>query len=314
MTGEYKQSIMKTYIAHNDYEPLEHIFYHSPMKNVFYVNLKLKHRNIYQWLLSVTGFYRYFPSFYMSKETIQNLKQIESGNKIIIVDHKHLTHLKVVNYLLNRDVERHLFIWTPLSQIYQKRSHKRICSRTSKIGEMFSLSGFDIGDRCYFSDLKIKNQFFYEPTEEEIKLGEQDIACDCYFLGHDKGRQEELLKIKSIIEKQSLTCEFNIMRNHGNYCSYAENIEHIKHCRCIVDFTKGQNGLSLRPLEALFYRKKLMTNNPTIIQQSFYNPQNIFVIGMDDWNKLYDFIKSPFVEIPQTVMEQYLFTTWVNSY
>lgn len=305
---------METYFAHNDYEPFEYIFHHSPMKNVFCVNLKLKHRNNFQWFLSVTGLYRYFPSFFMSKDAIQNLKKIERGNKIIIVDHKHLTHLKVVNYLLDRGVERHLFIWTPLSQIYRKHSHKRIYSRISKIGEMFRLSGFDIGDRHYLSDLKIKNQFFYEPTEEEIKLGEQDIASDCYFLGQDKGRKEKLLEIKSIIEKQSLTCEFNIMGNRGNYCSYAENIERIKHCRCIVDFSNGQNGLSLRPLEAMFYQKKLMTNNPTIIQHPFYNPQNIFVIGLDDWNKLRDFIKSPFAEIPQTVKEQYLFSTWINSF
>lgn len=47
--------------------------------------------------------------------------------------------------------------------------------------------------------------------------------------------------------------------------SYQENLDNIRKSKCIVDVVqKGQIGLTLRPLESLFFKKKLLTNNKCI--------------------------------------------------
>lgn len=72
--------------------------------------------------------------------------------------------------------------------------------------------------------------------------------------------------------------------------------------------------MTLRPLEALAFKKKLLTNNPNIEQYSFYNSNNIFILGKDDPSMLEEFIEKPYIDIDQDIIKQFDINTWINSF
>ena len=59
---------------------------------------------------------------------------------------------------------------------------------------------------------------------------------------------------------------------------YYEYLKQIENSRIICEVVqKGQSGLTVRALEALFFEKKLITNNESIIEFDFYDSNNIFI-------------------------------------
>ena len=74
----------------------------------------------------------------------------------------------------------------------------------------------------------------------------------------------------------------------------------------------NQMGLTWRALEALFLKKKLITNNKNIKTYDFYNKDNIFIFGIDSISDLKSFINSPYVEIENSILKKYSFSTWIK--
>lgn len=75
---------------------------------------------------------------------------------------------------------------------------------------------------------------------------------------------------------------------------------------------KNQSGLTMRTLEALHARKKLITTNPNILDYDFYTPNNICVI-----NKNYNTIPTEFFETQfdsrYDVSEKYSLNSFVDT-
>ena len=93
-----------------------------------------------------------------------------------------------------------------------------------------------------------------------------------------------------------------------------EVIKLIEDCKIIVEFQrKNQIGLSFRVFEALGTKKKLITNNPDIINYDFYNPQNIFIIDEDNPIVPEDFVNSPYVDVPEEIICKYRVENWVKE-
>lgn len=66
--------------------------------------------------------------------------------------------------------------------------------------------------------------------------------------------------------------------------------------KCIIDFDKKQqSGLSMRTIESLGAGKKLITSNSRLKNEPIYDPNNIFIIGVDDRRMLKNFIDKGFV-------------------
>ena len=58
---------------------------------------------------------------------------------------------------------------------------------------------------------------------------------------------------------------------------YSKTIEYIQRSKCLLEIVQnGQNGSTLRPIEALVYGKKLLTNDKNILNQDFYDKNNMF--------------------------------------
>lgn len=146
-------------------------------------------------------------------------------------------------------------------------------------------------DDCKKYNMRKNAQYYYEQDKEKNEKVEYDV----YYVGHDKGRKEIIEKIKSQLLLQGLRVKFDLLRDTDPIIPYSEVQTRIRKAKAILEVNqKGQVGCTLRALEALFFRKKLITTNLNIQKEDFYNPENIFIYGKDDINGLCQFIDIPY--------------------
>lgn len=84
---------------------------------------------------------------------------------------------------------------------------------------------------------------------------------------------------------------------------------------CVLDAPQvGQTGLTMRTLETLGAKKKLITANETIKDYDFYNPTNIYVYTTgEDFDFLSDFFTKPYEELPEEIYEKYSLKSWIST-
>ena len=83
--------------------------------------------------------------------------------------------------------------------------------------------------------------------------------------------------------------------------------------KCIFDAPQqGQNGLTIRTIECLGAKRKLITTNKDIKNYDFYNENNIYVYDgeVDVGSK---FFKTNFEELPKEVYEKYSLRNWLKT-
>ena len=153
---------------------------------------------------------------------------------------------------------------------------------------------------------------------------EYEDIYDAVFIGKNKKRVkllEEIKKhignndkVKFLIKPDSNELIDDSMILHENI-SYEDVVNLIKHSKCIVDIVKsGQEGLTLRVMESIFYKKKLITNNIEILNYDLYLKDNIFIVGIDKWERLEEFINSKYVELKKEILEKYTYEKWLNNF
>lgn len=101
---------------------------------------------------------------------------------------------------------------------------------------------------------------------------------------------------------------------HKKSTTYQENLNYVKKSKIIIDFKRDEHhGLSLRFFEAMQYGKKIITDNSSVKNYDFYNPNNIFVTDFVHLDGILEFIQRPYHPLPETVIEQYGFKNWIKE-
>ncbi len=150
---------------------------------------------------------------------------------------------------------------------------------------------------------------------------------DVFFVGMAYDRAEKLVNMHEIFQKQGVTDKLVIVKNpHQHYekriakhltaaqMTYEEIIEEIRKSRCILEIVQGgQQGMSLRPMEAAAFQRKLITDNQNTVNYDLYTPDNIFIIGVDPMEKLKAFIESPYAPISDEILEKYTPQYWLDA-
>lgn len=95
--------------------------------------------------------------------------------------------------------------------------------------------------------------------------------------------------------------------------SFDETMEIFKKSRCIFDAPQaGQNGLTIRTIECIGAKRKIITTNKDIINYDFYNPKNIYIYnGSVDKDNI--FFKEQFEELPRDIYEKYSLKNWIKT-
>lgn len=118
-------------------------------------------------------------------------------------------------------------------------------------------------------------QYYQYPAD----VNNEPIEYDLYFIGHDHNRTAQILQIQQEAEKQGLTVKIEIIDQGAGNVPYTEVQKRTARTKAILEvMQRGQVGCTLRALESLFLRKKLVTTNLEIPKEAFYNPI-IFLFG-----------------------------------
>jgi hypothetical protein len=75
----------------------------------------------------------------------------------------------------------------------------------------------------------------------------------------------------------------------------------------------SQTGLTMRTIEVLGAKRKLITTNQDIKSYDFFNSENILVVDRRNPKFDFDFIRSPYVEIPNLIYEKYSLQSWIDD-
>ena len=116
--------------------------------------------------------------------------------------------------------------------------------------------------------------------------------CDLYFIGQDKaGRTKKAIEIYKACQSAGIETDFNcvggshdgpgmdLKSRKGIHffkkgINYDQVVSRVLSANCILELVgKGQQVQTARYYEAVCYNKKLLTNNPTVKELSFYDPR-----------------------------------------
>lgn len=308
-----------TYIIYLEYPPLDYILQGVQNDNIKIIRLEgvkltFLQRRIRK-IMQQCGFLLLQKQKYFTPESLQALASIEPEANVIVIDIFRLRELIIINHVITSKAIKYLFYWTPIYQVYKRYAPSSRNKIIKLLQYDFILTTFNYPDAHQYQ-LIYKGSFFRYPDNIAPLSSNERKQVDCYFIGYKKDRAEMLEKCQEKLESHGLTCQFLILEKGEAEMTYQDNLKYTINSRCLVDITNTdeQTGLSLRPLEALFFNKKLITNNPNIRNYSFYHPDNVFIIGENKEEDILAFMSAPLHIIPDEIKEQYEINHWITNF
>lgn len=198
---------------------------------------------------------------------------------------------------------------------------------------IFTFDRFDCAERSYYRFLPL----FYSPSYE--KIGEEAkkfYIYDCSYIGtahpkkfHDinsmSNRLTEALPNQFIYHYMPSRLKYyyhkllapeyrdaKVSDFHFKKVPQEKTAWIFRHSRCILDAPQGgQSGLTMRTLECLGAKRKLITTNTDIINYDFYTPVNILVFS-DNIDTDSRFFTESYMDLPDDVYRKYSLRSWLN--
>ncbi|MBD5267201.1 MAG: hypothetical protein HDS41_03285 [Bacteroides sp.] len=101
---------------------------------------------------------------------------------------------------------------------------------------------------------------------------------------------------------------------HFSSISNEELEELYQKSKIIIDVNHPkQSGLTIRCMETLGFKRKLVTTNSDIVNYDFYNPNNILVIDRKKPFIPNEFIDAPYENIPPDIYNKYSLSAWCST-
>lgn len=338
-----KLSKAKCSIYMNNYFMVEYIFSKLNMTDL---NLQLIHKDDISKvsrnsLLSNVLKLRILPFYYIFMCVIKrflsrrNKRVADAGINIFfaIEDLHFISMLLSEKYLIKNNA---IWLWNPTKSLGKNKIDNWLYLNVYL--NLLRLIGvdiwtFDINDASKYK-FKYHNQI-YTTVQNGIYETSKKSMRDFFFVGNEKGRLDLLLSVEEILGENNVSCDLylKVDRDFDAFrgsqikfikedISYSEYLSILNNHHGLIDIVqKGQVGLTLRILEALFYGKKVITNNTTLKKLDIYKKENIFVFDkITNINKvdLLSFLTSEFSPYDSHVLKKYdlehLLRTIINEY
>lgn len=148
-----------------------------------------------------------------------------------------------------------------------------------------------------------------QPLSKEFfeAVSTDEILWDVVFVGDDKKRLPQLLDIQEKLEKKQLTTHFHITSTYlpnrtagRSYAyeqpmSYQSVIQLYAQSRAVLEILQaGQQGSTMRAIEAGYIGKKLITTNADVVNASYYRANNIFLLTAENSAEIPEFLDLPY--------------------
>ena len=192
----------------------------------------------------------------------------------------------------------------------------------------FKCFTFDPGDAERYG-LDLVHQFYFFSKDTHGRVTERIASRSAFFVGINKGRSRELSALAAHLETCGCACDFHIIADSDkdetlkkswvqkDFMPYSDVIKHIADDLLTIDLMKqGQAGITVRPLEALRYGRKIITNNQALLNPEKWNPRNVFLVGngsIDDV-ALTRFLENPYDTSKDNHFKRmYSFEDWLEQ-
>lgn len=196
---------------------------------------------------------------------------------------------------------------------------------------------FDKRDVKETSNLRFLPLFYSKMYEKIGEKSSNDYKYDFCFVGTAHPKKYKFIKkmskqLKTVYPKQfiyfffpsRIVYVYRKIRNKelrkARYYEFhfvplkSEEMNDIyQNSRCVLDSAQdGQIGLTIRVIEALGAKKKLITTNEDIVNYDFYRPENIYIynkeIDLDDV-----FFKEEYKELDESIYNKYSLKNWLEE-
>ncbi len=247
----------------------------------------------------------FFPFLLKIIHGFSKLRKITADDIVIVFDIADITLIEYIHKCIPKTNRFNVFFWNPMSKTFEdpQKAIQRLC----KIG--CHISTFDKKDSEMYH-LIYKNQFI-----KKICISNLPTKFDFYFLGAPKGREDTLHSIIQRLKEIGKVGICIVPHSKEQYIPYERNLQYVLQSFCIIEIVQeGQEGVTLRALEALVYGKKLITTLRNIVNYDFYNPNNILIWNNQTNDELTSFLNTNYTMIDQKIIDKYCFHNWIQSY
>ncbi len=163
-------------------------------------------------------------------------------------------------------------------------------------------------------DVTIKNDILYVASFDNRMKIVQDFKylfkeIDLNFRAIIIGKKTILFKLKNLFSDKIKGLELRKKRIDNS-----ELLKLYSETNVVLDIVRDhQVGLSFRVFEAMALEKKLITNNATILEFDFYNPNNILIIDEKMINIEKKFFETKYEPIDSKIFDNYTISSWVEN-
>lgn len=242
--------------------------------------------------------------------------------KAEVVTYKMLTELKI-----NQPKAKFiLYLWDSI------KNCESVTELFTSFDKILSFDRKDVLENPFL----IFRPLFYLDEYAKISQVKKDPIYDITFIGTGHtDRYSLVMKIKEFCKQRNLRSYFFIYlqdirifiarkvlsrafrkakRKDFSFVPLNKNqiIDIVHNSNCILDFERAvQCGLTMRTIEVLGAKKKLITTNGDIKEYDFYNENNILVIDREDPQLSLDFVNGKYEDINEAVYKKYSIENWL---
>lgn len=275
-------------------------------------------------------FIKRFTSKYFKEKVIPQISSVEYDYVFVVAGMTFAFDAEMVGEIKNKQKKAKFCM-------YQWDSEKNLPYSTTihkYFNSLFTFDRFDAERDNKYTFLPL----FYNRTFENIgKVTTQHFKYDCFYVGtaHPKKYQEVNEMANALKDKLKRQYIYHYMPSKLKYVYHKLLAPEYKKAKlsdfkldklskdqiakimtvteCVLDAPQaGQTGLTIRTIECLGAKKKLITTNSDIVNYDFYRPENILVFNgkIDETSP---FFSSEFIKLDHVVYEKYSLRNWIKT-
>lgn len=244
-------------------------------------------------------------------------KTLNRGGKVVVFDSA--LNADILARLKKHRSQVILFFWNRLQTV------RTFCPAVTDYLDQFTIYSHDRND-CRDYGFKFNTAFY---AARPMVHQPAPITTDVIYIGGNKNRLERIVQTHE--QLHGLALDYHVydplhagasladgLIAQGQFLPYTDYLDRMMASRCVLEILQpGQDSLTLRAMEALFYKKKLLTNHQQIVNERFYNPANILVFEDPrtlDAAKVQSFLAKPAAAIDPQVIEDFTYAKWLTRF
>lgn len=175
---------------------------------------------------------------------------------------------------------------------------------------------------------KLNDQFYFAPEGPPQPADPAKRTLTAFSACIDKGRYPMMKEMRQALCSQGVVTDFCLVKEplrryaledaewiKSQGLPYEQFLQHTIQSDLVVEVVQSrQVGITVRALEAVFYNKKLITNNAAIRQTPLYHPDNVLIWEPGAEGKLAEFLQAEYRPLPEAVKTRYTFETWLENF